>query len=1329
MQSRALGLYLLLISISVFATDMTPLKLEKSVNMGFSDEIAGDSKGGWFDQGPDNDLQKFPIKRNKFGSIPFQIIDPERNQGKSCLILRGKHTPFGKKEVVIPVKRYCSGFALLNACGWAKAEETAVRVIAVFSNGKEESFSLIPGHNTGDWWNPSEVPEAEIVWSKESSCGIVGIYCTEWDLQNPGYVKELRISSDMPQTTVGIIGITAIGKKMESLAEALSFTLNVPEKAKVAAFPFPVLKGQMVRQKIDSQKFLDRRKSAGKLFVLAPDGRKIPCNVVVFKRDFPPVLLLKTDGVTGNFKLKIGNHRKSGLIINPQKARKVFFPGKEFSSEKECGPGFLFTPEDFSGTALRIVPWEDSFFLHGLMFGKQNSFAKVTFNVPKDGEFNLHTYSGGTGAFANQWRICIDTLPEIVCGGGTGLINSNYPYWQGMEKIFLKKGNHTLVIVPRPKDEIRRSTLFLGFICLNPERKTPPPMTFLSELNAIKKFGAWIGGEEKWTDISDGAKKKKHSYSRRIAGEYAFPDLSYNIQGKAGENGFLQTRNGTFVFENGTALPSIWGCNMNYTNIYHLTSDKRLGKSGLGYLLDNLKSQGYEALRFMVEFYLRSPGNNQDNIPGGMLNLNPLEIAPEYMEAFWRLIAGCHERGMYLNVSLWHRNSVFGDICGDFNHKNPYVGFFHPEARKRLKRFYDLLLRTPNPYRNGLPPCKDPTILIIELENERNFVPSYRRKGNSWKELPVEARQVLYRLWSDFLAEKYGSFTALEKNWGTVFLQEGKTEKTFAAVDFVPVWDVGKWQNGAETFQVKLDDLRVSSSGFGKNKISNPAISDSLEFMYVLYRNYLIEMKQHLRDMGFRGIVTASSPDTEIHYSQRYALSEIGDAVTGGTGYWNRSGEGFLRSLDWLAPLVYFTNSGKPVIAREYGPNLIYQNIFWGSVITTVIQKAKGNAYLFNFSFNAPDPKTPDWLYPSDDFDFAKRCKVFLNQNQHIYSTMANLASSIALRSKGYRYPKFKLDIAVPEENVFYGAPFRGWNHLTFNNYSPFLYMPTFIHTFRGTYNGKADLVVNEPSLPSGNYSTVRNLFLIRPHSQNNRYGQKETQWFKGKRFAAEGFLDQKVELRAFYDAVTKAGYKMPIPFADMGKVWKDYSGKIELNTRRAVFLTDFKDMGIFIGNLKQGKEQTPSRFLAVGGNAWIFSADYGSNHEKSLLMAVMNGKINLRTSRPMDYVFFGAEYFKLERNGKPLLIMNASDRVCAALKTKLGKDIATAEKLFISVFPTRSASTPFQLILPGGGISAVYACNRDGERIAKIHHTADRFCNIWNKANQFSYYEVLRNF
>ena len=121
---------------------------------------------------------------------------------------------------------------------------------------------------------------------------------------------------------------------MESLAEALSFTLNVPGKAKVAAFPFPVLKGQMVRQKIDSQKFLDRRKSAGKLFVLAPDGRKIPCNVVVFKRDFPPVLLLKTDGVTGNFKLKIGNHRKSGLIINPQKARKVFFPGKEFSSRR-----------------------------------------------------------------------------------------------------------------------------------------------------------------------------------------------------------------------------------------------------------------------------------------------------------------------------------------------------------------------------------------------------------------------------------------------------------------------------------------------------------------------------------------------------------------------------------------------------------------------------------------------------------------------------------------------------------------------------------------------------------------------------------------------------------------------------------------------------------------------------------------------------------------------------------------------------------------------------------------------------------------------------------
>jgi hypothetical protein len=65
------------------AADLRPV-----MNVGWRDDIEGDRKGGWTDQG-DNDLRSFPTGLQYFCGIPFEIVSPDGNRGLSVLVLGG----------------------------------------------------------------------------------------------------------------------------------------------------------------------------------------------------------------------------------------------------------------------------------------------------------------------------------------------------------------------------------------------------------------------------------------------------------------------------------------------------------------------------------------------------------------------------------------------------------------------------------------------------------------------------------------------------------------------------------------------------------------------------------------------------------------------------------------------------------------------------------------------------------------------------------------------------------------------------------------------------------------------------------------------------------------------------------------------------------------------------------------------------------------------------------------------------------------------------------------------------------------------------------------
>ena len=62
-------------------------------NSSFIDETPGDGKGGWDDWGADNDLRNMVVGKQILAGVPFVIVDPRKNNDRSCIILRYERLP------------------------------------------------------------------------------------------------------------------------------------------------------------------------------------------------------------------------------------------------------------------------------------------------------------------------------------------------------------------------------------------------------------------------------------------------------------------------------------------------------------------------------------------------------------------------------------------------------------------------------------------------------------------------------------------------------------------------------------------------------------------------------------------------------------------------------------------------------------------------------------------------------------------------------------------------------------------------------------------------------------------------------------------------------------------------------------------------------------------------------------------------------------------------------------------------------------------------------------------------------------------------------------
>lgn len=167
-----------------------PLDLRPGMNMGFSDEVAGDGKGGWSDQGPENDMRSLKPGVLNFNGLNFDVVDPEKNGGRSCIAMKSRRMPGMPQSVSIKFEKPSRGKYLyvLHALSFPGKTGTEVGEIACKLDSTEAVekqtliFPVVSGVHVGDFWMPRDREKGFVAWRGNNVSAPVGLYATCYEL-------------------------------------------------------------------------------------------------------------------------------------------------------------------------------------------------------------------------------------------------------------------------------------------------------------------------------------------------------------------------------------------------------------------------------------------------------------------------------------------------------------------------------------------------------------------------------------------------------------------------------------------------------------------------------------------------------------------------------------------------------------------------------------------------------------------------------------------------------------------------------------------------------------------------------------------------------------------------------------------------------------------------------------------------------------------------------------------------------------------------------------------------------------------------------------------
>ena len=174
--------------------DTEPIDLRTIMNRGFADEIDGDGKGGWTDQGAQNDLRMMVPGKYRWGGIRFDIVDPASNKGNSAVVF---HSGRVEKRTVFPGGGIFRFLCLQHATTQVATGTQIGELLITYADGDEENISIQSGVHLGNWWGAVSLQNAPVLWQGKTQHGdLRGLYTGILPVRNKPITKITFTNSD-----------------------------------------------------------------------------------------------------------------------------------------------------------------------------------------------------------------------------------------------------------------------------------------------------------------------------------------------------------------------------------------------------------------------------------------------------------------------------------------------------------------------------------------------------------------------------------------------------------------------------------------------------------------------------------------------------------------------------------------------------------------------------------------------------------------------------------------------------------------------------------------------------------------------------------------------------------------------------------------------------------------------------------------------------------------------------------------------------------------------------------------------------------------------------
>ena len=219
--------------------NFTPLSITKIAN--------GDTNGngapgvrGWLDNDPKNDLRNFPVGRQTYNDVPFDITDPATNGRKCCLLLAHNQEGFKDKETLAVNQKAASVYFL-----YTSGRSADVGTITLEYADGTSAVDYINSSKIANWYMPPEKTGENCRlgwWGATENFTNVGCVMYGYDNPNPDKViKNISFESFKNGSTWAVLGVTLCDTPVFFMPGTVSY--GIPDNWGAGAVTYALIEG------------------------------------------------------------------------------------------------------------------------------------------------------------------------------------------------------------------------------------------------------------------------------------------------------------------------------------------------------------------------------------------------------------------------------------------------------------------------------------------------------------------------------------------------------------------------------------------------------------------------------------------------------------------------------------------------------------------------------------------------------------------------------------------------------------------------------------------------------------------------------------------------------------------------------------------------------------------------------------------------------------------------------------------------------------------------------------------------------------------------------